>query len=141
MVRRTWIVVLVAGVVLVLGVAGCGSSDDALPTPTSPTPTPTVAAPTPKAEETTATVAALSSFSLSAAAVPGQAQPIGTVTLTAAAPTDGAVVTLVTNFPDATRVPSSVTVEAGADTSLRPHETASGRHPAVFDTSTARSPW
>jgi hypothetical protein len=48
--------------------------------------------------------------------VPGQAAPTGTVTLTSAAPTGGAVVRLESSNVDAARVPSSVTVPAGATT-------------------------
>jgi hypothetical protein len=48
--------------------------------------------------------------------VPGQASPTGTVTLTNAAPTGGAVVRLESSNVDAARVPSSVTVPAGATT-------------------------
>jgi hypothetical protein len=48
--------------------------------------------------------------------VVGQAQPTGTVTLTAPAPAGGASVRLESSNNDAARVPSSVTVAAGATT-------------------------
>lgn len=48
--------------------------------------------------------------------MPGQATLTGTVTLTSAAPTGGAVVRLESSNVDAARVPSSVTVQTGATT-------------------------
>jgi hypothetical protein len=66
----------------------------------------------------------LSSLSLSASSVVGQTQPIGTVTLTAAAPAGGAVVRLESSNLNAARVPSSVTVAAGATTATFVIDTA-----------------
>jgi hypothetical protein len=57
----------------------------------------------------------LSELTLSSTAVPGQAQPTATVTLTAAAPAGGAVIRLESESATA-RVPSSVTVAAGQTT-------------------------
>lgn len=62
-------------------------------------------------------------MSLSSNAVPGQSQPQGTVTLTAAAPTGGAVVRLESSRSSA-RVPSSVTVPAGQTTATFTVDTA-----------------
>lgn len=115
--------------------AGCGSSSS---TPTSPStpapapaPTPTPApapaptpAPAPAPAPAPTTPATLSSLSLSAGSVVGQAQPVGTVTLTAAAPAGGAVVRLESSNINAARVPSSVTVAAGATTATFVIDTA-----------------
>ena len=114
------------GLVLALAVAGCDSKSSS-PTPTAPTlapapaptPPPTPPAPTPEPPPPPPPPPEpprLSSLSLSETSVPGQASPTGTVTLTSAAPTGGAVVRLESSNVDAARVPSSVTVPAGATT-------------------------
>ena len=107
MVARSHTVALVGTVVLALGVAGCSSTKEST-TLASPTPVPTPV-PTPDV------VAALLSLTLSSVEVQGQAQPIGTVTLTAAAPEGGAVVSLESSSGTA-KVPRSVTVTAGTTT-------------------------
>lgn len=98
--------------------AGCGGNDAT--TPTTPTPTPTPApAPTPTPTPTPTPPSApaeLSDISLNPASVEGQGTPVGTVTLTAAAPAGGAVVALESGNPEVAKVPSSVTVAAGATT-------------------------
>jgi hypothetical protein len=58
---------------------------------------------------------ALQSVALALISVPGGLSPLGTVTLTAAAPAAGAVVSLASNSPSAS-VPPSVTVAAGTTT-------------------------
>ena len=103
----------VVGATLVL-VAGCGDDKVSSPTPTpvtTPTPTPSPT-PTPAPAEP----AALDSISVDAASVEGQAAPTATVTLTAAAPAGGAVVTLQSGNTEVAKVPSSVTVPAGEKT-------------------------
>lgn len=113
------------GLVLALAVAGCDSKSSS-PTPTAPTlapapaptpppappPTPEPPPPPPPPPEP----ARLSALSLSETSVASQASPTGTVTLTNAAPTGGAVVRLESSNVDGARVPSSVTVPAGATT-------------------------
>jgi hypothetical protein len=111
------------GLVLALAVAGCNSKSSS-PTPTAPTPAPAPAPtppptpppPTPEPPPPPPEPPRLSSLSLSETSVPGQGSPTGTVTLTTAAPTGGAVVRLESTNVDAARVPSSVTVPAGATT-------------------------
>jgi hypothetical protein len=114
------------GLVLALAVAGCDSKSSS-PTPTAPSvapapaPTPPPAPPPPAPEPPPPPPPPpepprLSSLSLSETSVPGQSSPTGTVTLTSAAPTGGAVVRLESSNVDAARVPSSVTVAAGATT-------------------------
>ena len=58
--------------------------------------------------------ASLSAVSLNPSSVVGPASSTGTVTLTAGAPTGGAVVTLTSSNPAAADAPASVTVAAGA---------------------------
>jgi hypothetical protein len=120
-VRLIRLLTLVGCLVAPLVAAGCDSSS---PAPTAPTPAPAptpppAPAPTPPPAPTPtpppAAPAALASLTLSSAEVPGQAQPIGTVTLTAAAPAGGAVVRLESTATSA-RVPASVTVAAGQTT-------------------------
>ncbi|HEV2708449.1 MAG TPA: SBBP repeat-containing protein [Pyrinomonadaceae bacterium] len=87
-------------------------------TPT-PTPTPTPApeqAPTPEPTPVPAPTpaASLSSVSLNPSSVTGGGSVQGTVTLTAAAPSGGATVTLASSNSSIVRVPASVTVAAGA---------------------------
>jgi hypothetical protein len=100
--------------VTVMLVAGC-DNNTAAPTPTptpAPTPTPTPTPPPPPPAEP----AALESIAVDPASVEGQATPTGTITLTAAAPAGGAVITMQSGNPDAAKVPSSVTVAAGQRT-------------------------
>src|SRR5438045_3798297 len=95
----------------------------------APTPTPTAtltpappatAKATPRATATatttryTTSVAALASMTLNPATLTGGANSTGKVTLSAAAPAGGAVVTLTSSNPNAATVPVSVTVAAGA---------------------------
>lgn len=84
------------------------------PDPQTPDPpgTPDTPSPTPSA-------AALSSVSLSPSSVTGDSSSIGTVTMTAAAPSGGAAVTLSSSNVAAT-VPASATVLAGATTQTFP---------------------
>ena len=87
-------------------VAGCGEDKVTQPTPTpTPTPTPPPAAPP-----------ALDSLVVNPGSVEGQNTPTATVTLTAAAPAGGLVVTLQSGNPDIAKVPSTVTVAGGATT-------------------------
>lgn len=113
------------GLVLALAVASCGDSKSSTPTAPSvapaPAPTPPPAPPPPAPEPPPPPPPPpepprLSSLSLSETSVPGQSSPTGTVTLTSAAPTGGAVVRLESSNVDGARVPSSVTVAAGATT-------------------------
>jgi hypothetical protein len=75
--------------------------------PPSPNPNPT---PTPSPTVT------LSSLALNPASVTSGASAQGTVTLSAAAPSGGAVVTLSSSQPSVATVPSSVTIAAGSTT-------------------------
>jgi hypothetical protein len=68
---------------------------------------------TPQASSGTAS---LSSVSVNPSSVVGPASATGTVTLTAAAPTGGALVALTSSNPGVASVPGSVTVTAGATT-------------------------
>lgn len=113
------------GLVLALAVASCGDSKSSTPTAPSvapaPAPTPPPAPPPPAPEPPPPPPPPpepprLSSLSLSETSVGSQASVTGTVTLTSAAPTGGAVVRLESSNVDAARVPSSVTVAAGATT-------------------------
>lgn len=116
--RRPRFQLLGCAVLCALGAAAC--SDNEVETPTAPTvvvppvtpaPTPPPTPPPPPPEP-----AALDAFTLSSSSVEGQGQPTGTVRLTAAAPTGGAVVRLESKDTDIVKVPASVTVPAG-DTS------------------------
>lgn len=80
------------------------------PTPQTPDPPSTPSTPTP-----TPAAAALSSVSLSPTSVTGDGTSIGTLTLNAAAPTGGAIITLSSSNVAAT-LPGSATVLAGATT-------------------------
>jgi hypothetical protein len=60
--------------------------------------------------------AALDSLALDPATVEGQSSPTATVTLSAAAPAEGIVVTLQSGNPEVAKVPSSVTVPSGSTT-------------------------
>ena len=113
------------GLVLALVVASCGDSKN--PTPTAPSvapapaPTPPPAPPPPAPEPPPPPPPPpepprLSSLTLSETSVGSQASVTGTVTLTSAAPTGGVVVRLESSNVDGARVPSSVTVAAGATT-------------------------
>jgi hypothetical protein len=96
-------------------VAGCGDDKATQPTPTpTPTPAPTPA-PTPTPTPPPAP-AALDSLAVDPASVEGQSSPTATVTLTAAAPAEGIVVSLQSGNPEVAKVPSSVTVASGATT-------------------------
>jgi hypothetical protein len=68
------------------------------------------------AATTPAPTAAVASVSLNPASVKGGTGSTGTVTLSAAAPANGAVVTLASSNPTTATVPSAVTVAAGATT-------------------------
>ena len=60
-------------------------------------------------------VAELSALSLSSGSVVGQSQPTATITLTAAAPSGGAVIRLETTNSDVAKIPgSTITIAAGA---------------------------
>lgn len=116
-----------AGLLLALTVGACNSKSSTptapspapaatpAPAPTQPPPAPPPPEPPPPPPPPPA-AAELSSLSLSQSSVPGQGQPTGTITLTAAAPSGGAVVRLESSLTDVARVPSSVTVPAGATT-------------------------
>jgi len=106
---------------------GLNNHDDAFvvkigdtgPTPT-PTPTP-IATPTPIPTPTpTPTPAALSlsSLSVNPSSVIGGNPSVGTVVLSGAAPTGGAVVTLASSNVTIATVPASVTVAAGATSAI-----------------------
>jgi hypothetical protein len=58
----------------------------------------------------------LTSITIAAGTIVGQGQPTATVTLSAAAPAGGALVRLESSNTDTARVPSNVTVAAGATT-------------------------
>jgi hypothetical protein len=91
--------------------AGCGDDSPTAPTPT-PTPPPAPAPPPPPPPEP----AALTSVTLNFPIVQGQHRAEGTITLTAAAPAGGAVISLQSSNTDVAKVPSNVTVAAGATT-------------------------
>jgi hypothetical protein len=96
---------LLPGTSRALSIVATTAAPTATPTPTPVTPTPT---PTP--------AAAVAAVSLNPTSVKGGTASTGTVTLSAAAPTNGAVVTLASSNPTAAAVPSTVTVAAGATT-------------------------
>jgi N-acetylneuraminic acid mutarotase len=91
-------------------------------TPTStPTPTPTSTSiagstPTPTPTSTPSLLPVLSSFTLNPTSVRGGLASTGTVTLSAPAPSGGAVITLVSSNPNVASVPASIIVPAGATT-------------------------
>jgi hypothetical protein len=113
-----WLGLLMVTVVLV---AGC-ENNTATPTPTPP-PAP-APAPTPTPPPAPAEPAALESLEVTPASVEGQASPTGTITLTANAPTGGAVVKLDSLNSDIAKVPSNVTVPAGQRTATFTVDTA-----------------
>jgi hypothetical protein len=93
--------------------AACGDDPTpAAPTPPATTPPPTAAPPpAPPAEP-----AALASLAVEPTSAASQSTPEGTVTLTAAAPTGGAVIMLESGSVNVARVPSSITIAAGSTT-------------------------
>jgi hypothetical protein len=95
--RSSFLIFVLTGALLA---AACGAASPTAPTP-APSPVPTVAA-----------AAALGSISLSASTVIGGGSVTGTATLTAAAPTSGALVLL--SATDPLTVAASVTVPSGA---------------------------
>lgn len=113
--------------VTVMLAAGCDNKV-AAPTPT-PTPAPTPA-PAPTPPPAPAEPAALESIAVDPPSVEGQATPTGTITLTAAAPAGGAVVTLQSGNPDVAKVASSVTVPAGQRTATFTVDTSTVPLPA-----------
>ena len=100
--------ILVAGILA----GGCDGGSPSTPTPPAPPPPPppTATPPPPPVAE----VASLASLTLNPSTTGSQSSPEGTVTLTAAAPAGGAVVTLFSANRDIARVPANVTVAAGA---------------------------
>jgi hypothetical protein len=99
--------ILVSGILL----AGCdGGSTPIAPTPPPPPPPPTAVPPPPPPAEP----AALASLTLEPSTIGSQGNPVGTVTLTAPAPSGNAVVTLASGNRDVARVPASVTIAAGS---------------------------
>jgi hypothetical protein len=106
-------VVLTLAVGFVITLTGCsgGATSPTAPSPaTTPSPAP---APSPSPGPPSQAFG-LSSVSLSASDVESQAQPQGTVTLTSLAPVGGVVVALSSTNPNVARVPTTVTVVAGA---------------------------
>ena len=95
---------------LTLAVAQCGGGS---PSPTSPSST---ASPSPQPSPSPSPGAGGGSLSVSPQSVQGQVQPQATVTLASAAPSGGALVTLVSDNPTVVKVPASVTVAGGART-------------------------
>jgi hypothetical protein len=132
MVRKTlWLAGV--GLLCVLAGAACGDSKSSSSTPTAPspapapTPTPPPAPPEPPPPPMPPpppAVTELSSIVLSEGSVPGQSRPTATITLTAPAPSGGAVVRLESSNRDVARVPASVTVAAGATTTTFSVDTA-----------------
>ncbi len=90
-------------------------------TPPSPSPSPTGTPPAPGNQT--------SSLSLTPSSIQGQGQPQGLVTLSVTAPAGGAVVSVVSSNTTVARVPSTVTVPAGARSAT-----------FVVDTSTVQAP-
>jgi hypothetical protein len=70
--------------------------------------------------------------SLNNSTVVGQQTPTGTVTLTAAAPTGGAVVALESSNTDLAKVPANVTVAAGSTTNTFTIDTSTTRDRATI---------
>ena len=112
MLRRQRVLLAVLALTL-LSVVGCGETE---PAPTAPTPPAASAPPPPPPSPAPQEPAALASLTLSPTTVQGQGQSEGTITLTAAAPSAGALVALQSGTREVARVPSSVTVAAGATT-------------------------
>lgn len=117
--RGTRFHLLGCAVLCALVAAAC--SDNEVETPTAPTvvvppvtppvtPAPTPTPPSPPPAEP----ATLEAFTLSSTSVEGQAEPTGTVRLTAAAPSGGAMVRLESKDTDIVKVPATVTVPEGA---------------------------
>jgi hypothetical protein len=103
--RRT---VRLSGLLLVgsvIALVGCGGNDSASESPTSPSPT--------GARDTTPGLT-LAGISVSASAVVSQQEARGSVSMSGAAPSAGAVIRLSSSNPAAARVPSTVTVAPGA---------------------------
>lgn len=123
--RRRGFTVLVCAVVCAVAAAACGDKKAAIPTaptvvtpPVTPPPTPPPPPPPPPEP------AALDALTLSSTSVEGQAEPTGTVRLTAAAPSGGAVVRLESKDTDIVKVPATVTVPVGATSATFTVDTA-----------------
>jgi hypothetical protein len=119
MVRSVRLLIAVLAVALVA--IGCGD-DEPSGAPTPPPATPPPATPPPTAAE-------LTSLTINFPIVRGQDRAEGTVTLTAAAPAGGAVVTLESSNRDVAKVPGNVTIPAGSTSNV-----------FVIDTSTTGTP-
>ena len=98
--------------VSVLLIAGCEEKPPIAPTPPVVATPPPAPAPTPPPPEP----AALDSLAINPPSVQSQGRPDGIVTLTTPAPTGGAVVVLSSGNPGIAKVPSGMTVQAGATT-------------------------
>lgn len=120
---------LLAGILvgaIVFGACNDGSTP-VTPTPPPPPPPPPTAGPPPPPAEP----ASLASLTLNPPTVGSQGSSEGTVTLSAAAPSGGAVVTLFSNNSDIAKVPASVTVAAGSTSNTFRIETATVPSQAV----------
>lgn len=98
----------------VISVTGCGGGTPSSPSPTPGAPPNPSAPPAPGPGSGPTPGLALSDISLSQSSVNSQAQPQGTVSMTAAAPAGGVTVALASSNTSAAQVPSSVTVVGGA---------------------------
>ena len=107
---RTHRLLTALALISALGMVQCGGTS---PTPTSPSPAPSPA-PSPSPAPAPSPAPSGSSLSISPQTIQGQGQPQGTVTLAAAAPDGGALVTLTSDNPTIARVPASVLVFPGS---------------------------
>jgi N-acetylneuraminic acid mutarotase len=111
-----------SNVIATLWIGASPPTPTATPTSTStskstPTPTPTstsIAGSTPTPTSTPSLLPVLSSFTLNPTSVRGGLASTGTVTVSAPAPSGGAVITLVSSNPNVATVPASIIVPAGA---------------------------
>ena len=123
---------------LLLVGALCVSACDDNNSPTTPTPAPAPApaptpapTPTPTPTPTPPAPAALESLTLSQSSVPSQGQLTATIRLTAAAPAGNAAIALESTNTDVAKVPSNVSVAAGATTATFTIEASTVRNPTT----------
>ena len=119
---------LLAALILVCTAACDGENPTPNPTPVPPAAPPPAPTPPPAPPPEPPAPAVLESISLSESTVFGQARPVATLKLSAAAPTGGATILLDSTNEAAVRVPQSVSIPAGQTTNN-----------FVIDTSTVRT--
>ena len=119
---------VLAALVFVFAAACDSENPTPTPTPVPPAAPPPAPTPPPAPPPAPPAPAVLESISLSESSVPGQARPVATLRLSAAAPTGGATILLDSTNENAVRVPRSISIAEGQTTNN-----------FVIDTSTVRT--